>query len=52
MNVLLGVFVSNRQERIDFLFPEDRECNTVCGIEHSAYEQLVQLYSVVIRLMR
>lgn len=51
MNVLLGVFVSNRQERIDFLFPRDRECNTVDGIEHSAYEQLVHLYGVVIRLM-
>ena len=50
MNVLLGVFVSNRQERIDFLFPRDR-VNTVDGIEHSAYEQLVHLYGVVLRLM-
>lgn len=51
MNVLLGVFVSNRQERIDFLFPEDRECKTVGGIEHSAYEQLVHLYIIILRLM-
>ena len=48
MNALLGVFVSNRQERIHFLFPEDGRCTTVDGIAHSAYEQLVHLYRVVL----
>ena len=43
MSVQRGVFISERKERYDFLFPSQRDGSTVDAVEHCAYRELVHL---------
>ena len=52
MDVQRGVFISERKERYDFLFPPVEKGNTVDAVAHCAFRELIHLYLFIWLLIK